>query len=311
MIPVVLAALAAVAARASYPKFLERRQAQRRPLGPNGIVVGAEPIELHREGAPGVLLLHGGGDTPQVLSGLAHHLHASGFSVRVPLLAGHGRGLDAFARASAEGWYNDAATSLAEMRRRHEWVGVVGLSMGGALAIRLAAEQPAIPAMVLLAPYVAMPEGIRRLAEKATYWGWLFPYFPSRGGRSIRDPDAAARALGYGLFTPAALQAMLLTVRAAAASAPRVKTPTLVVQSREDNRIPPETAERGFAQLGATEKQFVWTNGAGHVITVDFGHERVFELTRQWLRRHYRGPLTQDHGEGLAGRPANPPRTSL
>jgi carboxylesterase len=67
---------------------------------------------------------------------------------------------------------------------------------------------------------------------------------------------------------------------------PDVATPTLVIQSRTDNRIDPETAERGFARLGSPRKKFVWVEGSGHVISVDFGYERVFDLTTRWLEIH-------------------------
>ena len=82
------------------------------------------------------------------------------------------------------------------------------------------------------------------------------------------------------------LRALRDVAKEAADNLPGVQAPTLVVQSREDNRIAPEAAEYGFVRLGAKDKKFVWTNGAGHVISVDFGYQRVFELTTDWLEAH-------------------------
>lgn len=280
-----LAALAA-GARAVYPRLLERREQRRLAVGPDGIIPGAAAIDLPRTDAPGVLLLHGGGDTPQVLSDLATYLHRRGYSVRVPLLSGHGRALPELAVASAERWYQDAQHDFDALQKTHRSVAVVGLSMGGALAIRLAAERDDIAALVLLAPYVAMPAALRRLATTSALWGWLLPYFSSRSGRSIHDPEAATRALGRGLLTPAALRALSEVVTRAGELLPRVKEPTLVIQSLEDNRISRETAQRTFDRLGSSDKKLIWVEGAGHVITVDFGHERVFQLTAEWLEKH-------------------------
>jgi len=67
---------------------------------------------------------------------------------------------------------------------------------------------------------------------------------------------------------------------------PEVTAPTLIVQSREDPRISPEIAESALQSLGAREKRLVWTEGAGHIITVDFGRERVFTEVENWLRAH-------------------------
>lgn len=281
-----LALIAAVVSRAVYPLVVERKRRQARPLGPGGIIAGAEPIDLPAERATGVLLIHGGGDTPQALYGLARFLHSRGFAVRAPLLPSHGRDLAALKGASADEWATEVRREFDDLRRTNEHVAIVGLSMGGALAIALAAERPEVEALVLLAPYVEMPAHVRRLAATSVAWGWLVPYFSTRGAASIRDPDAAAKALGHGILTPAALRALSAVVGRAYAALPAVKAPTLIIQSREDNRIAPEIAERGFARLGAQVKRFVWTSGAGHVISVDHGRERVFELTAQWIERY-------------------------
>ena len=288
MLPVALAVLAAIAiaARATYPRYLEQRASRRRPLGPDGIVLGAAAIELERAGAHGVLLLHGAGDTPQVLADMGAYLHRRGFAVRVPLLSGHGRSLSAFSMVSSARWHEEVEHEYASMRDRHDWVAVVGLSMGGALAVTLAARRDDVPALVLLAPYIAMPAGLRAAAVTSGLWGALSPYFLSRGGRSIHDRAAAARGRGHGLFTPAALRALYDVVAQAANDLAKVRAPTLVIQSREDNRISRANAERSFARLGSREKRLHWIEGAGHVITVDFGHERVFELTADWLEKH-------------------------
>jgi carboxylesterase len=288
MFPAVLAVLIviAIATRVTYPRLVERRALRRRPIGSDGIVVGAQALDLRRAGAPGVLLLHGGGDTPQVLDGLAHHLHQRGFAVRVPLLAGHGRALAALSTVRAAQWHADARREYAVMRKDHEWVAIVGLSMGGALAISLAAEDATVPALVLLAPYASMPPLIRGAAVTSAWWGPAYPYFASRGTASIHDPVASARGLGHGVFTPAALRALHDVSVDASRALADVRAPTLMIQSTEDNRISRARGTRTFTLLGSAEKELVWVEGAGHVITVDFGHERVFELTTRWLDQH-------------------------
>jgi len=66
-----------------------------------------------------------------------------------------------------------------------------------------------------------------------------------------------------------------------------------MIQSREDNRISQSAAQHAFDRLGAPDKQLVWLAGAGHVITVDYGREHVFDLLTDWLERHRR-PEQQD-----------------
>lgn len=264
----------------------EREVGARRPVGADGVVVGAGPIEIPRAGAPAVLLLHGGGDTPQTLGYLAAHLAERGYAVRAPLLPGHGRTLREFAAVTAEAWSEAVRAEYERLRAEHSWVAVVGLSMGGALAVQLAAERDDIPALGLVAPYVVMPPRVRRAARLAPLWGAVHPYLRSSDGLSIHDPVEMEKSRAYGVFSAPALHALYRTVERASAALPRVTAPTLVIQSREDNRIAPADAERAFARLGAQRKQLVWVERAGHVLTVDYGRDRVFDLLGEWLDRH-------------------------
>jgi carboxylesterase len=259
-------------------------------LEPSGIIAGAEEIDLrHGRSRHGVLLLHGGGDTPQTLRYLAEHLHARGYNVRAPLLPGHGRTLREFSSVSADQWLDAARSAYRELSHRNAWRAVAGLSMGGAIAVRLAAEDDTIQALGLLAPYLSMPPKIALAARLSAGWGIAVPFVRAldpAAPRSIHDPDEMKRSLAYGVFTPAALRALYITVRRGFAALPSVSAPTLMIQSREDNRISPADAQRAFDGLGAREKELVWTTGAGHVITVDYGKERVFALLGDWFDRH-------------------------
>jgi carboxylesterase len=264
---------------------------RRLPVGTDGIIAGAEPFELvHADAhAPAVLLLHGGGDTPQTLRYLASYLYDRGYDVQVPLLPGHGRTLGEFSRVTADDWLRAARSAYREVTAKHEWVAIAGLSMGGAIAVQLAAELPSLPALALLAPYFAMPRYIAIAARLSPVWAPVAPFVraidPS-AAPSIHDRAEAARSLGYGVFTPGALRALHRTVVRAIALLPNVKAPTLMIQSREDNRVSPPAAQRAFDRIGTPDKELVWLSGAGHVITVDYGREQIFERVVDFLARH-------------------------
>jgi carboxylesterase len=269
--------------RAHYLRGTMQMSLQPRRLGADGVVVGAEGFVQERPGAPAVLLLHGAGDTPQTLRYLADAFDRRGFHVSAPLLPGHGRSLGDFARVQADDLIAAARENYRALRRTHPWVGVVGLSMGGALAVQVAAENSDLPALGLIAPYLAMPANIERAARLARWWGPLVPLLRSADGLSVLDPVERDRSLAYGVFTPAALGALYVTVRRAAEALPRVVAPTLMIQSRQDNRISVSNAERSFALLGAREKRLQWVTGAAHVITVDYGRDVVIASITSWM----------------------------
>jgi len=305
MLPAALGILAFVLTlRGIQVRRLTRLSNSRRPLGPDGVVLGGEGFVLERSGAPAILLVHGGGDTPQTLRYLATELHARGFHVAAPLLPGHGRSVNDFARVTERALMDATRTAYRDIRTSHEWAAVIGLSMGGALAARLAAETPDLPALGLVAPYLAMPRRIERAARLAWLWGVLTPVVQSSEGLSILDPEEQKRNLAYGVFTAAALRALYALVQTGVAALPDVTAPTLVIQSRTDNRISVAATERAFSLIGASEKRLDWVTGAAHVITVDFGRDRVIAALANWMQEH--SPQLSAY-EPREKRPASPP----
>ena len=266
--------------------------ASRLPTGVDGIIAGAQPITLAGSPDDAVLLLHGFGDTPRTLEYLARALADAGYSVHAPLLPGHGRTLDAFGHTRAKEWITAARDAYAGLRAVHRSVSVMGLSMGGALGIILAADEPELPALALVAPYVSMPRRARLVARLYRAWQLVTPVFRSGGQRSIVDPAEKARSLAYGLVTPRTLFELSRVVRRVQVSLPRIKAPTLVIHGVNDERVPREAAAREYARLGAPEKELVWEQEGGHVLTVDVGRERVIGLVVAWIARH--APLAKN-----------------
>lgn len=286
--PVIATVVAAgcVAARINVARRAERAYTGRRPPGSDGIVPGAEAFTLIGTTGRALLLLHGSGDTPQTLRYLATRLHDAGFTVRAPLLPGHGRGLRDFSTVSAEAYRLAAEAELDRLRETSEWVGVVGLSMGGAIAARLAASRRDVRVLVLLAPYLMPRWSVSLVGRAAALWSLAVPYLGGRGGvSSIHDPVARGESFAYGVFPPRAVRALVDTAAAARRALPAITAPTLVVNSREDNRIPGALAERATATLRAPTERH-WVTGCGHVITVDYCRDAVAALVLDFIARH-------------------------
>jgi carboxylesterase len=158
--------------------------------------------------------------------------------------------------------------------------------MGGALGARLTAERPGVRVLVLLAPYLTPPPSVALVGRTAPLWSLARPYLAGRGGdESVHDPIAREASYAYGIFPPAALRALCETAAAGRRALSSITAPTLVVNSREDNRIPAALAEKATATLrGPTERH--WVAGCGHVITVDYCRDAVASLVSDFLARH-------------------------
>lgn len=286
LITLVLIIAASATARGAYGWWVARTVSLRLPVGPSGIIEGAEPIVRERAGTrEAVLLLHGFGDTPQTLTYLADELHSRGWDVHAPLLPGHGRTLRSFASSRATQWVGASREALDYLLARYDRVSLVGLSMGGALAAILAAERERIVSLALLAPYVELPPRLRRLVRHHQLIHVVTPVLRGNTERSILDPAERARSLGYRAMTPTLARELSVIAERARMALPRIRVPALLAQSREDNRLAPAVAERAFAALGSKDKELMWIDGAGHVITVDYGYADVIDAVAAWLRR--------------------------
>ncbi len=264
----------------------ERRFAHRFSLRADGIVDGAEPRTYGSHTGRAVLLLHGYNDSPASLDPVARMIHASGWTVRLPLLPGHGRSLPAHDRWTAAEVLAQARDEYAQLRATHHTVVVGGLSMGAAAAAWLAAETDA-DGLILYAPMLFVPAPMQVAVSTARLWALATKYIAGGGRRSIRDPLAQKRSIPYGCSTRRSLEALDTIARGSALRLGFIHAPTLVMQSEEDNRLPHDQSVHAIARIGAKDRTVVWTTGAGHVLTLDYGWEDLARRTVAWLNARW------------------------
>jgi carboxylesterase len=268
------------------------------------VIVGAEPLHLAGEGGRAVLVVHGFGDTPQSVGELARALHAEGWTVHVPLLPGHGRSLAAFAASGAAEWRQAVREAHATLAARHAAVALVGQSMGGALAVELAAALgAACPAVVLLAPYLAAPRGVRWGRAVAPCWGGSSRCSrPTAARAPSTTPRRAPRRSGRGSSrrgSPASWCASWT------AHGPRCRTSSRPPSScsrcaiTASRRPPPPPRSGGWARPTGAEKRLEWLDGCGHVVAADRERDRVRALAAAWLAEHV-GPRPRSTPHGGA-----------
>ena len=268
--------------RAWRARVAERRFAARFAVGSDGIVVGAEPRLYEAPGSRALLLFHGYNDSPQSVDLIARRIHAAGWTVRVPLLPGHGRSLRAFDSWTADEAFAAVRAEYAALRAVYPTVCVGGLSMGGALACWLAAEAD-VDAVVLYAPMLFVPRPMEVAVHTARLWSSLTRYLVGGSGRSVFDAEALRTLIAYKASSRRSIEALQRIARETVVRLGFVHAPVFIVQSDEDNRLPRDQSERAHSRLGTKDRTVEWVHGAGHVLTVDYGWEGVADRTIAWL----------------------------
>ena len=85
----------------------------------------------------------------------AEHLAAQGYAVSVPRLPGHGTTWQEMNKTTWADWYGEVERAFEALANQVDTVVVCGLSMGGGLALRLAADHPdRVAGLVLVNPAV-------------------------------------------------------------------------------------------------------------------------------------------------------------
>lgn len=260
----------------------EQRFRLRFPADDAGIVIGAQPRTYAAPGGRALLLIHGYNDSPRSLDDIARRLHDRGWTVRLPLLPGHGRSLEAW-----DAWTAQEAIALVRdeydaLRATHHTVVIGGLSMGGALAAWIAAEAEP-EALLLFAPMLFVPRPMEVAVSTARVWGAVTKYLAGGGGRSIRDPAAQRQQISYGCSTRRSLEALETIARGVTVRLGFVRAPLLFFQSTDDNRLPQDQSRRALTRIASADKTLHWVSGVGHVITVDHGWELIADEVGRWL----------------------------
>jgi carboxylesterase len=243
------------------------------------LMPGAEPFR-HEGGRTGALLVHGFTGTPQSLRGWAEYLADAGLSVELPRLPGHGTTVAEANLTHWEDWYAEIERHLALLRERCDEVFVMGLSMGGTLAIRLAEEHgDEIAGLVLVNPSLLTKRPDRFLLPVLR---WVKPTWPGIAS-DIKKPGAAE--LAYDTIPIKAahqLGRLWLTTRADLA---KVTQPLLVLRSTEDHVVEPDSARMLLDKVSSTDVREVLLEDSYHVATLDNDAAVIFENSLEFVRR--------------------------
>src|SRR5215204_3883393 len=116
------------------------------------ILADAETLSHAGDTATGVLTLHGFTGNPSSMRAIAEAMAALGYHVELPLLPGHGTVVDDMLDTGWSDWTAAAEAAYQRLSERAERVVVVGLSMGGSLALWTALQHPDVAGIVCVNP---------------------------------------------------------------------------------------------------------------------------------------------------------------
>lgn len=246
-----------------------------------GLLPGAEPY-LSDGGPTGMLLSHGFTGTPQSLRPWAEHLAAAGLAVSVPRLPGHGTRWQDLNATRWTDWFGALERAFDDLRARCDTVYVGGLSMGGALALRLAETRPAdVAGLVLVNPAIGSErKDVKHLLPV------IHRFVPSLAGIGSDIAKPGVTELAYDRTPLRALHSQTQLWKLVVTDLATVTAPVLLFRSRVDHVV--DTLSGRLLREGAssTEVREVILEDSFHVATLDHDAPAIFAGTVEFVRTH-------------------------
>jgi len=241
----------------------------------------AEPYFWAGEKEIACLLIHGFTGSPADMKVLGTYLLECGYGVSGLLLPGHGSTPEDLATKSWSDWFNAVEEEYLKLQQSYRLVIPMGLSMGGVLALHLAAQHQVQGLISLSAPIFLLNERIYNTAE------FEFEYY-----RKERTQEAKAQYLAEGRFSYdaiplKALNSLLELIDLVKKELGEIKASSLIIQSKDDPLVNPQSAQYIYDHVGSKEKELSWLEKSKHVITLGAERQQVFKKTEDFLKRGF------------------------
>ncbi|MCB8956134.1 MAG: alpha/beta fold hydrolase [Nocardioides sp.] len=228
----------------------------------------------------GVLLSHGFTGQPASITPWGQALAEHGYAVEVPRLPGHGTTWEELNTLTWADWYGELTKALDKLVDENDAVVVGGLSMGGALVLRLAADRPAdIAGVVVVNPAVATKRFDVKLLPVLKHVVKSFPGIAN----DIKRPGGDEH--GYTRTPLKAVHSMMQAWPGLVADLPKVTAPLLYFRSTEDHVVDEASEPIITGSVSSTDVTMVRLENSYHVATLDNDADKIFTATAAFVAR--------------------------
>ena len=228
----------------------------------------------------GVLLSHGLTGNPVSMTPWGAFLAEQGYAVAVPLLPGHGTTWEDANTTTYTDWYAAVGHAFDSLREEVDEVVVGGLSMGGSLAMRLAADRgDRVAGIVVVNPALASRRKDLLALPLLKHVVGGFPAI----GNDIKKPGG--NEYPYPKTPLKALHTFVRQWKPLIADLPRITQPLLIFRSVEDHVVDSSSAPiitRGVSSRDVTERLL---EDSYHVATLDNDAPVIFEESAAFVAR--------------------------
>jgi carboxylesterase len=242
----------------------------------------ADAAPFETDGADvGAVLCHGFTGMPGSMRPWGEALAAAGHRVSVPLLPGHGTRWQDANQVGWQDWYAELEHAVDVVRKQCAHTFVMGLSMGGTLALRLAEERGDD-----IAGVVVVNASLFTTRKDAKLLPLLRRFVPSLPPIGNDINKAGVNEPAYDRLPVKAAWQLSKLWALTNADLARVRQPLLVMTSRHDHVVEPENSARLMAGSTSADKRQVWLEDSFHVATLDNDLPVIVDESLAFIQAH-------------------------
>ena len=243
-----------------------------------------------------MLVCHGFSGSPKSMRPWAEHLAAAGYRVELPRLPGHGTSWQELNRTEWPDWYATVERALLALAADFSPVFVVGLSMGGSLALLLAERHPdLVSGLVLVNPVVTVGDPRMKVLR------WLSRLTPTLAGIANDVAKPGVDEGGYDRTPLRALYSQSLMWAQVRAGLGSLTVPILIYRSRVDHVVDPSSVALIQARASSPDLTVVTLERSYHVATLDHDAQLIFDGSVSFFSRltgHQSGAESEEGPHG-------------
>ncbi|MDE3090123.1 MAG: alpha/beta fold hydrolase [Chloroflexota bacterium] len=235
----------------------------------------------------GCLLIHGFTGTPYEMRELGERLAAQGYTVLGPALAGHATSLADMLPTRWSDWYASVTAAYDQLRAECDAIFPIGLSLGGALALHLAAHRPVDGVVAVSAPF-AIHNPLIPFFKYLPFLYNLIPYVRKNPrDDDTQDPSVRAKHPEYPVNPTRCAASLLFDFLPHLHNDLRdIRAPALLIQARGDRTVSPKSMGEFCVRIASPEKETVWLERSGHLALEDYSKEEAFSQIRRFVQTH-------------------------
>ncbi|MEY3434206.1 MAG: hypothetical protein RL057_586 [Actinomycetota bacterium] len=255
------------------------------------VIPNSEEIHLPGGGVA-ILMIHGFTGSPVSVRPWAESLHQSGFTVYVPKLPGHGSNWQDMNQTRWQHWYAEVDEALDKLVAKHDRVFVAGFSMGGALALKLAARRGReMEGMMLVNPAIHDDRALLKLVPILKY------FIPSVGGHGTDVAAPNPPKHSYGRTPLHALHSLQKLWREVRRELHLVDVPLMVGYSINDHVVDPKNSETVIDNVSSVDIREVIFERSYHNVALDYDLDLLVEESLNFMKDVLAGDLRRDEND--------------